>query len=243
MICYFSGTGNSKWVAEQLAVKTNDNAINLIREPAPFSISGEIFGIVFPVYAWGVPEPVVDFVKKLVGQPAFSYSVCTCGGEAGNAMIKMSSLIHLDSSYSIEMPNNYVMGSDLESEASITLKISAAKERIEKIAEQVINRQPTNDVHTGNFAWLKSNLVNFGFNMAARSTKPFFVTDKCISCGQCARDCPAETITMIEGKPSWGTKCYQCTSCINLCPTQAIEYSKGTSTRGRYSLEKYCDHL
>lgn len=64
MICYFSGTGNSKWVAEQLAIKTNDNAINLIREPAPFSISGEIFGIVFPVYAWGVPEPVVDFVKN-----------------------------------------------------------------------------------------------------------------------------------------------------------------------------------
>lgn len=243
MIYYFSGTGNSKWVAEQLASKTNDTAVNLISQPLPPSINGEVIGLVFPVYAWGLPEPVVNFVKTLVGKPAFSYGVCTCGGEIGLALNKLNSLIKLDSSYSIVMPNNYVMGSDLESEASLTLKVTEAKKKIERIAEQVTSRQSITDVHTGSLAWLKSNLVNFGFNMAARSTKPFFVTDKCISCGQCARDCPANTITMVDGKPQWGTKCYQCTSCINLCPTQAIEYGKGTSTRGRYSFEKNCAHL
>ena len=235
MIYYFSGSGNSKWVAEQLAVNTGDSAVNLIRQNEPQPTDGQIIGIVFPIHAWGVPEPVQEFARKLKGKPAFAFGVCTCGGEAGNAMQKLRSIYPLDSIYSIEMPNNYVMGSALESEESILRKVTNAKERLDLIASQIIAKEPVSDVHTGSLAWLKSSLVNVGFNFAARSTKPFFVTDKCISCGQCASDCPADTITMVDGKPRWGKKCYQCTACINLCPTQAIEYGKGTATRGRYS--------
>jgi len=203
MIYYFSGTGNSRWVAEQLASRTNDIVLNLIESPAPSSINGELIGLVFPVHAWGAPEPVVGFVKKLTGKPTFSYGVCTCGGEAGNAMQNLSSRFHLDSSYSIEMPNNYVMGSELESADNISLKVANAQAKLESIAAQIVARQPVFDVQTGSAAWLKSNLVNKGFNFAARSTKPFYVTDKCISCGICARDCPARTITMVKGKPQW----------------------------------------
>ncbi len=238
MIYYFSGTGNSRWVAEQLAAKTNDIALNMIEQSVPPPINGEIIGIVFPVHAWGAPEPVVEFGKKLSGRPAFSYGVCTCGGEAGLAMQKFSDVFHLDSVYSIEMPNNYVMGSELESESSVSLKIANAGNKLETIAAQILARQPVSDVQTGNLVWLKSNLFNRGFNLAARSTRPFFVTDKCISCGICARDCPAHTITMVDGRPQWGKKCFQCTACINLCPTHAIEYGKGTAKRGRYSFEK-----
>lgn len=238
MIYFFSGTGNSRWVAEQLAAKTDDVALNIMENPVLPSLDGETIGIVFPVYAWGAPEPVVEFAKKLFGKPAFTFGVCTCGGEAGNAMQKFSAVFHLDSLYSIEMPNNYVMGSELESQASVSSKFSNAAKKLETIAAQVVVRQSVSDVHTGNLAWLKSNLLNIGFNFAARSTKPFFVTDKCISCGICARDCPANTITMVTGKPQWGTKCYQCTACINLCPTRAIQYGRGTAKRGRYSFEK-----
>ena len=88
--------------------------------------------------------------------------------------------------------------------------------------------------------WVKSTLFNFGFNKAARSTKPFYVTQACNSCGLCARNCPAKTITMVDGKPQWNKKCYQCTACINLCPTRAIQYRKATEKRGRYRLS---DHV
>ncbi len=235
MIYYFSGTGNSKWAAEQLAAKTGDAAVNLVGQTEPPPTDAQTLGLVFPIHAWGVPEPVLDFVRKLSGRPVFSFAVCTCGGEAGAAMEKLRRVFPLDSVYSLEMPNNYVIGSELESEESILRKVSKAKEKLEMIAAQVSAKEPAGDVHTGNLAWLKSSLVNIGFNLAACSTKPFFVTDKCISCGQCARDCPAQTIRMVAGKPTWGKKCYMCTACINLCPTQAIEYGKGTATRGRYS--------
>jgi len=201
MIYYFSGTGNSKWAAEQLAAKTGETAVNIMTLSAPPSADAQTIGFVFPIHAWGAPEPMLEFARKLTGKPAFAFGVCTCGGEAGAAMEKFRRIFPLDSVYSA----------------------------------QIRAKQPVSDVQTGSLAWLKSSLVNLGFNFAARSTRPFYVTDRCISCGQCARDCPAHSITMVEGKPRWGNKCYQCTACINLCPTRAIEYGKGTAARGRYS--------
>lgn len=241
MIFYFSGTGNSKWVAEQLAAKTGDTAANLTKLTDIPSIQNQTIGIVFPIYAWGVPEPVLEFVKKLEGKPAFAYGVCTCGADAGDAMDKLNAIFSLNSSYSVSLPSNYVMGADIESDESIRVKIAKAKVRLDKIAGQITARQPVHDVSKGKFPWIMSNLANFGFNMAARSTKPFYVTDKCNACGQCVTDCPANTIRLVDGKPSWGAKCYQCTACINLCPTQAIQYGKGTAARGRYRLENYLE--
>lgn len=241
MIYYFSGTGNSKWVAEELASKTSDVAENMIGKASTPSIDSKSIGLVFPIHAWGMPEPVMDFVRRLSGKPEFAFGVCTCGGEAGLAMEKLNDTFPLDSAYSIRMPNNYVMGSELENREKIVSIIADARAKLDQIAEQIIAKQPVTDVHIGNLAWIKSNLFNFGFNKAARTTSPFFVTDKCISCGICARDCPAKTITMIDGRPHWGKECYQCTACINLCPAKAIEYGKGTAMRGRYRIEDYLD--
>jgi NAD-dependent dihydropyrimidine dehydrogenase PreA subunit/flavodoxin len=238
MIYYFSGTGNSKWVAEQLALKTNDIAVNITQHSEVISIANQIIGIVFPIYAWGIPEPVMEFVKKLVGKPAFAFGICTCGSEAGNAMKKLSRILPVNSIYSVAMPSNYIMGADVESDEIIASKIAKAQEKLKTIAEQVISKQSVNDVNKGKLPWTKSNLANFGFNKFARSTKPFYVTDNCTSCGQCAQNCPAKTIRIIDGKPQWSKKCYQCTACINLCPAIAIEYGKATATRSRYQFKE-----
>ena len=200
MIYYFSGTGNSKWVAEQLAIQTSDEAVNMIGCTDVAPVDGQTVGIVFPIHAWGVPEPVQEFVIKLAGQPGFTFSVCTCGDEAGEAMNMLNRLLPLNSSYSIALPSNYVMGADVESDDSIRSKTANAREKIKTIAAHVIARRSVHDVNKGKMSWVKSNLANFGFNRFARSTKPFHATDKCTSCGLCATICPANTISLIDGK-------------------------------------------
>ena len=85
MIYYFSGTGNSKWVAEELALRTGDEAqsiTGLLRDGPTevFAAEGASIGIVFPVYAWGAPLIVEDFCKNIrLGSGAYAYAVCTCG--------------------------------------------------------------------------------------------------------------------------------------------------------------------
>lgn len=60
MIFYFSGTGNSAWVARQLAEGQNEEllsiAMEIDRNKAYKLKEGEKVGFVFPVYAWG-PSP------------------------------------------------------------------------------------------------------------------------------------------------------------------------------------------
>ena len=109
MIYYFSGTGNSKWIAEQLASITDDLALDIMDSSTSRLIDGETIGIVFPVYAWAPPEVVLDFVKKLEIQPSFSFGVATCGEDAGYSMEKLNESFQLDSMYSISMPNNYLI--------------------------------------------------------------------------------------------------------------------------------------
>ena len=75
-ICYFSGTGNTKIVSELLAkelVKTQNNMTTLrnIEEmlngmKRPIHIDVDLIGIAYPIYGFGTPEIVKQFVDQLV---------------------------------------------------------------------------------------------------------------------------------------------------------------------------------
>lgn len=240
MIFYFSGTGNSRWVAQQIAALTGDKARDLSKLDQTPDLKGEKqIGLVFPIYAWGVPEPVLAFIQGLDKTEAFTFAVCTCGAEAGHAMKKLAELYPISSSYSLVMPNNYIIGADVDDKETARQKIQAASEAIQKMAQEITQRKKVYRVKEGAFAGLKSNFVNIGFNKFARSTKGFYATDACNGCGLCANHCPAATITLVNGSPTWGQKCYQCLRCINECPQRAIQYGKGTETKGRYTIEQY----
>ena len=57
------------------------------------------------------------------------------------------------------------------------------------------------------------------------TAKPFLPDPAvCTSCGTCADDCPAEAITMKDGRPTFDYgECIRCYCCQELCPPQAIK--------------------
>lgn len=242
MIYYFSGTGNSRWAARQIAARLHDTAqdISKLNQLPDLTHESQI-GLVFPIYAWGAPEPVPSFVKKLPKTKAFTFAVCTCFEEAGYAMKKLSDLYPFRSSYSLVMPNNYIISADVDDAQTIRKKIQDARQAIQTLTDEVAQHQTVYRVQEGKHAGLKSGLVNFGFNRFARNTKAFYATDHCNSCGLRVQNCPASTITMTNGKPVWGKTCYQCLGCINACPQRAIEYGKSTQKHGRYTIDAYVD--
>lgn len=240
MIFYFSGTGNSAWAARQLAHLTGDEACDITKlNDLPNMDNAKQIGFVFPVYAWGAPEIMADFAKKLPGTQVFTFGVCTCGEDAGLTMKRFSRLYPLSSSYSLLMPNNYILGSDTDDEGEIRQKIMAARTELERMAQEILRQEEVYRVHEGALAGVKSHLANFGFNKFARSAKPFFAEDSCNGCGQCARNCPASAISLRDGKPVWAAQCCQCLRCINECPQQAIQYGKSTAGRRRYTIRAY----
>lgn len=241
MIFYFSGTGNSKWVAKQIAELTFDKAYNIMEfEEIPNIKDEKQIGFIFPIYAWGAPEPVLNFAKKLENINIFTFGICTCGEEAGLAMKRFSKIYHLDSSYSLIMPNNYIIGTDIDEDRIINNKINNAYNKIKTISTDILNKNKVYDIEEGKFSKLKSTIFNFGFNKFARTTRKFYVIDKCNGCGLCVKNCMISAIQLIDKKPIWNKKlCYQCLRCINECPKQAIQYGKATENRNRYMINRY----
>jgi len=248
MIYYFSGTGNSRHVAEAVASAQKQGLASIPeaygksgKEVVCTLAEGEMLGFVFPVYAWAPPRMVVDFIlrMRIEGGIPYTFSISTCGGTEGNAtgVIRKALArkgLELDGAFTIVMPGNYIIGMDvkpLEQERDI---LSAAEGRIAEINVKLGNRDsPTYDLIPGRSPAMKTALVGAMFNSFARSTKPFYATDACTRCKLCEKVCPVHTIVVRE-KPIWGKSCTQCLACINRCPARAIQYGAKTLNRGRY---------
>lgn len=88
MIFYFSGTGNSAWVARQIAKAQQEELLAIaeeINKNKEYVLKdGEKVGFVFPVYAWGPPGIVLRFIRQLkMKNPEYLFFVCTCGDDTG----------------------------------------------------------------------------------------------------------------------------------------------------------------
>ena len=57
--------------------------------------------------------------------------------------------------------------------------------------------------------------------------KPVFLHRKCIGCGDCAANCPAKIIKMVDRRPQADlSRCIRCFCCQELCPAKAVEISR-----------------
>ena len=90
MILYFSGTGNSEYVAKRIGREIQDEVLNLfekIRSGDDSEIKSERpWVLVVPTYAWRIPRIVQNWLRnaRLAGNRNI-YFVMTCGGSIANA--------------------------------------------------------------------------------------------------------------------------------------------------------------
>lgn len=251
MIFYFTGTGNSLWVAKSLGEALGEPLVSIADElhkeekdlVYPVRPDEKIL-FVYPVHSWGPAVLVTRFISRLTlngyaGQPV--YSVSTCGDECGytNQLIGKSlgkRGISLSAAYSVIMPNNYILlpGFNVDSKEVEERKLQDAPLCVAEIIEAIWEHQQDALYHTGSMPGLKSYWIYPLFAHLAIGSNSFRVTDACISCGLCERICPTGTISMQDRKPVWANTCVQCVACIHRCPVRAIEYGKGTLKKGRY---------
>ena len=119
MIVYFTGTGNSRYCAQMLADKLDDeivDAFHFIRNGIPAElISGKPWIFVAPTYGWQLPRIFVDFIRSgsFLGSKD-AYFVMTCGSEIGNPEPKNKALckeigLRVLGTLGVVMPENYIV--------------------------------------------------------------------------------------------------------------------------------------
>ncbi|MDE6341375.1 MAG: EFR1 family ferrodoxin [Muribaculaceae bacterium] len=254
MIYYFSGTGNSRYVAQRLGASIRQEA-RFIPATNPYTETlgqepDSSIGIVFPVYSWGVPPIVLDFLAHLPeammedirSRNIPLWCVATCGDETGDALTMLRKALRarnvdLSGAWSVIMPNVYVMlpGFGTDSASLEEKKLKESISRVTEIAGRIEKGDFAFDVHTGTFPRLRTSITYPLFRRWGVQTKRWHFTDTCISCGKCARTCPVGNIAMSDGHPVWGTDCTSCCACFHICPTNSIQYGRITRKMGQYS--------
>ncbi len=251
MIFYFSGTGNSLYVAKKLGHALDERIIDIATELKNTNNNfyytleaGEKLGFVFPVYAWDFPEAVATFLEKMKlaeKEESYRFAVCTCGSSAGETINSFrknleKKKIRLDSGFSVVMPDNYVVGFDVDDREEEQRKLEAADVVLKKIIRMVEKeKRDFFRVKKGKLSILKSGPVHTLFHAFGRDTKRFYVTGECIGCGLCEEICTLGCIHLETDKPVWEKgNCNMCLACLNRCPKRAIQYGKRTESRGRY---------
>ena len=255
MILFFSGVGNTRLVARQLAALCHDRCLAIEASTPPltaFCREDDTLVLCFPVYAWGPPLLVEEYLKRsqmevIQTKPKRLYMVCTCGDDigrtdriVGKALRPMG--LTFDGIWSVQMPNTYVAlpGFDTDSKEVETEKLKAAAPTVKAIAESIAaGEQHILQVQPGGMPWLKSHVLRPLFNRFLPGPKRFRTDSHlCVGCGQCAKQCPTGNIQMTEhpsGKqPRWGRQCTHCLACYHHCPHGAIRYGRYTRNKGQY---------
>lgn len=247
MILYFTGTGNSRYLAKKLAMETGEELL-CINEKIKAGDTGEIkvqgdLIFVTPTYAWRIPKLVKDWILKTVFTGVNRvWFVMNCGDSIGKADFNNQKLCMQKSweymgTIQITMPENYIAMFPVPGPQESKTIIEAASPVIEKAIQSIQSKEKFPEPKRHLADGVLSGTVNKIFYLLFVKADAFFVKDSCVGCGKCEQLCPLNNIQIKEGKPVWGKNCTHCMACICCCPREAIEYGKKSVGKVRY----YCE--
>lgn len=247
MVFYFSGTGNSRYVAQRIADALGDELFCMngrikAEDTSPVK-TGERLVIVTPTYAWRIPRLVENWLRQTeFPEVRQAWFIMSCGSEIGNAakynrtICEDKQLTYMGTAQ-IVMPENYIAMFNAPQAEEARQIVAKAEPDIDRAASAIAAGQAFPPPRNNLYDRFMSGPVNPIFYSFFVKAKAFAAGDTCTSCGQCAKLCPTNNITIQNGRPVWGGDCTHCMACICHCPTEAIEYGKKSVGKPRYHFE------
>lgn len=243
MVIYYTGTGNSRIIAEKLAERLGDELVNsfeAIKNEKFESYSSEKpWVFVCPTYSFQIPRIFENFIRKstFTGSKD-AYFFMTCGSGIWNAEKHLRRLcpevgLNFKGLKKVLMPENYTAMFPVPGQEKLIKIIAAAIPDALSAADAIEKGMQLPQTRYGVLGHLDNGQFNKAFYKVVISAKGFRVKASCTGCGQCERLCPTNNIKMESGRPSWSTKCTHCMACINACPVKAIEYKKVSAGKPR----------
>ena len=249
MIFYFSGTGNTKWMAQQLAQATGEQLLYIPDELRKGKLQytlqeGERLGFCFPTHVWQPPRIVRTFIRNasfILPPSSYVYAATTCGDNMGHAMRILDKELgkkgmKTDARFAVVMPESNVCFSflHLDTPEKVQQKKTAARKTVAHISEVVKNRQVgVEELVKGAIPYTYTYVIGGYYNKHLITDKHFWVDEEaCIQCGLCAKLCPVDDIEGLP--PHWkhDGSCTNCLACYHHCPQHAIHWGK--MQRGQY---------
>lgn len=184
---------------------------------------------------------MLDFLNAIkisaTGGEHYAYLVATFGGSPGNISLDAEAAfkkfgLNLSASFGVKMVDNWTPYFDLTGKNYVQSAESEVEPQTQAVVAQIVSKAAakippaiSNEVYTERRAFYET----------LRHTEKFTVSEKCVGCGQCARQCPLSVIKIENRRPVWAKKmCTLCLGCLHVCPKKAINFDGKTERRGQY---------
>ena len=221
-IFYFSSTGNSLYIAKRIALRLG-SVPEYIPKTSERSIEADRVVVVSPVYSFGLPTQVFDFLSELRSDAplyvVLNYGGVACGADRLTYDLCAERGLNIRAVFKLKMVENYTLSFTVPKlYQKMTLK--KAPSRVDALIAQIEAgasfsprvRKSKSDVYEKN----KANWHLIG--------KRLSTTDGCTLCGKCAALCPSSNISIKDGRVVFGDGCTACLGCYHRCPQRAIRY-------------------
>jgi len=233
LVLYFSGTGNSKYIAELLA-RNMDAACRSIEENTDFEAllkAEETIAFCYPVYASRVPRIMREFAalysESLRGKKLIIF--CTqmlFSGDGARAFAGLFPRKHARVIYAEHfiMPNNIcnMFITPLASDGKVKKMLEKAERKMQKVCGNIKN----NVIRKRGFNTFSRVLglpqAVFLPQMEKLARRSVRIADNCTQCGICVNLCPVNNFSLQDNAIVHNHNCIVCYRCINECPQKAI---------------------
>ena len=243
---YFSGTGNTKYIAKLLSKNMNAKC-HSIEEDVDFAEAIKMNGTIafcYPIYMSRVPRIMREFISQhmelLEGKKIII--ICTqlaLSGDGTRAFVVLFPQNHVEVIYTEHffMPNNVSNMAILPMASDKSMKKYAL--RSQRKMHIVCEHIKAGKIRKRGFSLFSRFLGLFqGMfmgTMEVRANKTVKVANICTQCGICVAVCPMDNLALDSASVTHKQNCTMCYRCINKCPHGTITVFWHGKVKERYA--------
>ena len=243
VIYYFSGTGNTWWVAQELkknlSSKKNNVEVFSIETLTLEEIISQVNNcdhivLGFPVYGSTAPKLFLDFINNLpFAQNSQTLTVFSTQALAsGDAAYHVGKKL-IDKGYSLRQAAHFRMMNNLhipqfkfyppKNDQRVNDLHNKSLPKINRLSDKINNNKSyITGKHSLGTILGKFQRKNVDKFIDKVSSQFYINSSTCINCDKCQRICPTQNIVKTENSYLFDTNCNFCMRCYSQCPQAAI---------------------
>lgn len=251
-IMYFSGSGNTEFVARSLCRVFGEKGIEKVSTTRinskltgdiVFSEEVDLVIFAYPVYAFDAPSIMYSLARRLQSESGLRAGILICPGDSTSynftaaenfaRKLKRKGFDVIREDFVVMPPNVFSRVSDCVA----SRLFRKAEDRVVEIAEAYLGekKRRLRPPLLANIISVPMKGKNIGDGIFGRAYR--VDEEKCTKCGICVSECPVSNISIRDsGETTFGWKCVMCMGCIMKCPEKAISHPLGFVTVERYDL-------
>jgi ferredoxin len=246
-IYFFSGTGNARFAAEEIAQYAEQDGYTVqvqnmadTHAPDQNSTAQNLTGFIYPTHGFNAPPLVIQFIKKFPRGKASVFCINTRAGMKlsqihtpgiGGIALWLPALIlflkgyKLHSFRPLDMPSNWIsLHPGLKNTVVDSITRHCKKTLIRFSKRILTGRKSLNGLWYLPLDMLLIPIsILYYYIGRFMIAKTFFANYRCNNCGLCIKNCPVQAIRLLNKRPFWTFTCESYMQCMNACPKRAIE--------------------